>query len=273
MEPIEDFEKWEELLSKWIDSLNSRILSINSQLLDKLFEFIDKFDFQGGSLAQNMSVLLEMQTNLPLLIQNVGFTVLVGDLVSKMAESITKLEEYFGKVFFDFPQKGLEVTNTYQAALEAVRRSLTGEGVQQIYVSEIVKTLQFHVYSKSRKSDFREALKKILGEKGQPMKYFTTYTSDALYQYSRAYTDEVTKALGAQHYYYMGTRIKTTREFCNVRVGKAYTKAEVKEWAKKEWGGKIPGTNAQSIFMYAGGYNCRHRLLPISKELYERMAG
>lgn len=272
MEPIEELEKWEQTLSEWIDALRKRILGVNSVLLERIYEFIDRFDFKL-SLGENLTVLLAAQNTLPTLTQSAGFGVLVGELVGKIGESLGRLEEYFQKVFSNYPEKGAEVTNVFRTALEGVRRSLLGEGIQQNYVSEIVKTLQFHVYSKSQKSVFREALKRVLGENGQPIKYMTTYANDALYQFSRAYTEEMTKALGAKHYYYMGTRIKTTREFCNVRVGKAYTKAEVQAWAKREWSGKIPGTTAQSIMMYAGGYNCRHRILPISKEMYEAMGG
>lgn len=269
MDPIENLEEWEQALSEWMDALGIQIAAIGLEILNRLFEFIDKFDFDGQSVFQNMATLVEIQNALPTLIQGAGFVTVVGDLINKIAEALTKVEEYFTKTFFDFPQKGLEITNTYRAALETVRRSLLGEGLQQIYVSDIVKTLQFHVYSKSRKADFREALRKVLGENGQPMKYFKTYTSDALYQYSRAYTNEVTKALDAQYFYYMGTRIKTTREFCNARFGKVFKKSEVQAWAKQEWQGKIPGTNAQNITIYVGGYNCRHRLLPISEEVYK----
>ncbi len=269
MNPIETLEEWEEVLSEWMDALGIQISAIGFEILNRLFEFIDKFDFDGLSVAQNMSTLVEIQNALPTLIQGAGFVTVVGDLIAKIAEALTKVEEYFTKMFFDFPQKGLGITNTYRAALETVRRSLLGEGLQQIYVSDIVKTLQFHVYSKSRKADFREALRKVLGENGQPMKYFKTYTSDALYQYSRAYTNEVTKALDAQYFYYMGTRIKTTREFCNARAGKAFKRSEMQAWAEQEWQGKIPGTNAQNITIYVGGYNCRHRLLPISEEVYK----
>lgn len=272
MPPLDELEKWEALLSEWIAALRDRVLTINQELLSQIYTFIDKFDF-NLNLGQNLNILLEVQTALPVMIQSVGYRALVGELVKKIAESLTKLEDYFAKVFDNYSEKGTPITSAYRVALEQVRRSLLGEGLQQSYVSDIVKTLQYHVYSKSQKSVFREALKKVLGESGQPLRYVTTYSSDTLYQFSRAYTEEMTKALDTKYYYYMGTKIKPTRSFCNDRVGKAYRKSEVQGWAKLEWSGKIPGTTAQSIVMYVGGYNCRHRLLPISKEMYEQMRG
>lgn len=272
MLPLDELEKFEMLLSEWIADLPNKILTINAELLDKMNVFLDKFDF-SLNIGQNLNVLLEIQTALPMMLQSVGYVALINELVKKIDDSLTKLEGYFTNIFDNYPEKGTAITSAYRVALEQVRRSLLGEGLQQSYVTDIVKTLQFHVYSKSQKSVFREALKKVLGENGQPLRYVTTYSSDALYQFSRAYTEEITKALDTKYYYYMGTKIKTTRSFCRDRVGKAYKKSEVQGWAKLDWGGKIAGTNGQNIVMYVGGYNCRHRLLPISKEMYEQMTG
>lgn len=39
------------------------------------------------------------------------------------------------------------------------------------------------------------------------------------------------------------------------------------------WDGKMSGTNSTTIFSYAGGYNCRHKLYPVSEEQYNRAKG
>ncbi|WP_428662052.1 hypothetical protein [Runella sp.] len=272
MEELEELADWEDQLTKWLESLRQRILAINAVVLDGLYEFIDKVD-NTLSLGENLNVLLAAQFQLPRLIQSAGYGVMVNNLVTKIGETITKVDSYLNKVFNNQPDKIRKVTNTFTAALAKVRESLLGEGIQQGMVGEIVKTMQFHIYSKSTKTAFREALRKVLGNDGQVVKSLTTYSSYALYQYSRAYTLEVTKELDAQFYYYMGNRIETTREFCHHRHGKAFTKKQVLSWLKLDWKGKIPGTSILSIFMYVGGYNCRHRLIPISEEMFIRLGG
>lgn len=265
----EELEVWEKLLAEWLDKLPSEIAKLNQKLLEKLYAFIDRID-PALSLSENMGVLLQAQNQLPALIQSVGFGGIVLQLADKISDTLTKLEAYFKNVFGE-PEKIGQLTDVFRASLARVRSSLLGEGIGQGIVTELTKTLQYHVYSKSNKAVFRQALQKVLGVNGQPVRYLTTYASDTLYQFSRAYADEVTKELDAQYFYYMGTSIKTTRDFCGSRVGKVFTKTQVKDWAKLTWKGKIDGTTGQSIFMYAGGYNCRHRILPISKELYEKM--
>ncbi len=265
----EQLEAWEKLLVEWLDKLPLEIAKLNQVLLEKLYTFLDRID-PSLSLSENMGVLLQAQNQLPALIRSVGFGPIVTQIADKIGETLTKLETYFKNTFGESEKIG-QLTDVFRASLVRVRGSLLGEGITQGMVSELTKTLQYHVYSKSNKAIFRQALQNVLSVNGQPVRYLTTYASDTLYQFSRAYTDEVTKELDAQYFYYMGTSIKTTRDFCGGRVGKVFTKAQVKDWAKLTWKGKIEGTTGQSIFMYAGGYNCRHRILPISKELYEKM--
>ena len=271
MEELEELQAWEESLTKWLESLRNRILAVNAVVLENLSQFVDRID-NTLTLSENLTVLLDAQTRLPQLIQTAGFNGLVNGLVKKVGETISKLEVYFQKIFGD-NDKVRKVTDAFKNSIAMVRQSLLGEGVQQGMVSEIVKTLQFHIYSKSNKAVFRKALQQVLGSAGQPVKFVSTYSSDALYQFSRAYTQEVTKELDTQYFYYMGNRIETTREFCNARHGKAFTKKQVLSWLGLEWKGKIPGTTVQSIFMYVGGYNCRHRIIPISKEMFLYLGG
>jgi len=266
---MEELEVWEKLIAEWLGKLPSEIAKLNTVLLEKLYTFIDNID-PSLTLGENLTSLLQVQTQLPVLIQSVGFGIIVTQIADKIAETLTKLETYFQTVFGE-SEKTAALTDVFRASLARVRGSLLGEGISQALTTELVKTLQYHVYSKSTKAIFRQALGQVLGVNGQPVRYLTTYANDTLYQFSRAYTDEVTKGLDAQYFYYMGTSIKTTRDFCGSRVGKVFTKMQVKDWAKLDWKGKIQGTTAQSIFMYAGGYNCRHRILPISKELSEKM--
>lgn len=75
---------------------------------------------------------------------------------------------------------------------------------------------------------------------------------------------------------YVGGEMKTTRPFCLERDGNYYHRKEVEAWGdgKKttglslpssgEWGGRIDGTTASTIFSYRGGYNCRHLIMPVS---------
>jgi hypothetical protein len=75
---------------------------------------------------------------------------------------------------------------------------------------------------------------------------------------------------------YVGGTMKTTRPFCLERDGNYYHRKEIEAWGdgKKttglalpsagEWGGRIDGTSASTIFSYRGGFGCRHLIMPVS---------
>lgn len=92
-------------------------------------------------------------------------------------------------------------------------------------------------------------------------------TIDGLVTFSRNYINAMTKDFEAEWYFYEGPLRKTSRQFCESRAGKYYTKKQVESWAKLDWQGKKPGTTKQTIFSLAGGYNCYHLILPVPTEL------
>ena len=92
-------------------------------------------------------------------------------------------------------------------------------------------------------------------------------TIDGLVTFSRNYINAMTKDFEAEWYFYEGPLRKTSREFCESRAGKYFTKKQVESWAKLDWQGKKPGTTKQTIFSLAGGYNCYHLILPVPTEL------
>jgi len=80
----------------------------------------------------------------------------------------------------------------------------------------------------------------------------------------RSYTSAVSDEIGAEWFKYSGDTIESTRQFCEVRHNKFYYYKEIEGWADGNWDGKIPGTNDKTIFSTAGGYNCRHSIIPVS---------
>ena len=61
---------------------------------------------------------------------------------------------------------------------------------------------------------------------------------------------------------YAGSLIKDSRKWCVDHVGKTYTMEEIKEWENSSWKGKKEGNS----FVTRGGWNCRHRWLPIVED-------
>jgi hypothetical protein len=94
-----------------------------------------------------------------------------------------------------------------------------------------------------------------------------TYASTTFSTADRALANATYIDLGIEWYRYQGGEIDTTRPFCEERNGKYYHRSEIEGWAKKEWSGQIQGTNEQNIFVFAGGWNCRHSIVGVPKAL------
>lgn len=100
---------------------------------------------------------------------------------------------------------------------------------------------------------------------GKLLSYARTIADTSFSVFDRSYTEAIAKDLDVQWYFYAGGEIQTTRSFCCERSGHYYTKEEVESWGNLTWSGQIAGTNASTIFAYAGGWNCRHSILPVSE--------
>jgi hypothetical protein len=91
-----------------------------------------------------------------------------------------------------------------------------------------------------------------------------TLTADTMFAViDRSFTFAMGEALGIKKYLYAGGLISDSRPFCVARDGKIYTREEVRSWGRLgDWKGKIVGTDESTIFIYLGGYRCRHWLIP-----------
>lgn len=102
---------------------------------------------------------------------------------------------------------------------------------------------------------------------GRLLSYSRGIVKDSLFQYARAYQNSVTVDLKLEWFRYVGGLIDTSRPFCRDRNGGFFIQKEVESWASLEWAGKNNLTTESSIFVFCGGYNCNHQLIPVSEAI------
>ena len=134
-------------------------------------------------------------------------------------------------------------------------------------VNEIQKALTLGV----NKDKFRDKFRADFNNpnSGFAMRYYERFTRDLYFQFDRATAYALAKENGLNHAIYAGTLKDNTRDFCEERLNRVYTSEEIAKWNNKEWKGKhrlVP------VEFACGGYNCRHTLNYISKELAEVFA-
>lgn len=133
------------------------------------------------------------------------------------------------------------------------------------------------------RQDFEKQMKNFIegdGKLGVAERHIYTAIHDIYAQNDRIISKTYADELGLTHFLYTGDVIKTTRDFCLERVGKAFTKEEIERFGTSEdvYGGYTNKSKGEfqgkpdvyDPFADAGGYNCRHILRGITEEEYDR---
>lgn len=122
---------------------------------------------------------------------------------------------------------------------------------------------------------------------GRLTRHAKQISSDVFSISDRSYTFQVSNDLGIQFFFYSGGLLEPTknargtvtstgtREFCRHRNGKYYHREEIEDWVKGsgspspsgQWKGMIAGTNESTIFSNAGGWNCKHSIMPVGETI------
>ena len=134
--------------------------------------------------------------------------------------------------------------------------------------ADIARRIQNALIMGLNKDDFRRQFQRDFNDpnSGFAMQYYTRWTKDLFFQFDRATAKALANKLNLEHAVYAGTLKDNTREFCEERLNRVYTTDEIASWNKKEWKGK---NRTVPVELACGGYNCRHTLNYITKELAE----
>lgn len=107
---------------------------------------------------------------------------------------------------------------------------------------------------------------------GRLQQYAKQLAHDSFANSDRAFGSAVADELQLDFFLYAGDEIATTRCFCLSRHGKFYHRKEIAAWGRGEdvgdcgfpWKGMNEATDENTIFNYAGGYNCMHTIAGVS---------
>lgn len=269
---LEYYDEAEEVAETAVASLGTDLDEAQDEVLQGIINALAVLALTAGGLIQ------QTPENLRTLLQKVFPEI---DRILTNSPTIRKAFARYFKAFTKtsgliesyFTTQELNIGN-YKALTEVLTKrtadALLQNGVRGEFRKGILDIITTHITSGAPMAKLRTTLGDTLTDKSLS-KYTQQVANDAIYQYSRQYTDAITKDLELEHYFYKGTKIESTRGFCASKVGKAFTKAEVEAWASQEWSGKIAGTNRDTIKTNLGGYNCRHLLVPVTKSVYERL--
>lgn len=108
-----------------------------------------------------------------------------------------------------------------------------------------------------------EIQQKLIGltdKRGTPMSAHAKTLAETKYmEIDAAITKRKADEVDIDKFKYKGSLINDSREWCVAHRNDVLTLEEIEEWRDASWQGKAPG----DPFLMRGGYNCRHRWVPI----------
>lgn len=264
-------------------------------MLKEILSELKRLDTDGDTIkvtVKNLSVINSISKKLTRLILTDQYLNEVKDFVKTFNEVTVLQNEYWKSIEDTFTPKTLlkEIRNqTIQNTIEG----LTKAGIGANITTQIKAILKTNITTggsyEALTNQLREALTDTPKSDGVLSRYAKQITSDAINQYNRQYTQAASAGLGFSWFAYRNSDIKTTRCFCDAMTDKVYFHiTEVPDLLKgkglrcedKSTGKSIPipiydktglpqgmidGTNPENFFVYAGGYNCRHSIDPVTE--------
>lgn len=196
----------------------------------------------------------------------------VQEFLASFSSTQSIINNYFAASISDFAVNETLLKAIYQSGIDSTVENLLQSGMHTAFREPVIQLLKANVTGNSSIVSLRAELRRqILSNEetsGLLTRHVKRTASDALETFSRTYIQAVSDDLGIDRYIYAGIEIGSTRPFCAARVGKYFTKEEVEKMATLNWSGKNPATNKNTIMVYAGGFSCRHRWLPVTRETY-----
>ena len=255
--------------------MDEALPKVFAKLSDQVIDLASDLSLDPKDRARTLKELIKLKKDIAnTIITNAPYQLQVAEVI-KGFEMLAELSnEYITLAIGDFkPKKAL-----YEAILEAniatTKDALLGAGIRENFGTAIQEVLKDNIAGIGSRSELNKTLRKFIEGTPQDAPFLNRYikqtTNDAVMTFNSEYIQTIAEDLDVEHYYYQGTLIADSRPFCVSRAGRYFTTDEVKAWPNlKGWQGRMAGTNSSTIFIYRGGYNCRHQLWPVSKEQYD----
>jgi hypothetical protein len=268
-------------LSQLVNAAEGRyseaIVRIQDQLYRKLTGILKdlKTDSEGYILQtqDNRVILRTAESAFDDVIKNSVYQKAVEQTVGVVPDIDKLNEKYFETVSSNFKPYRNFIRSLQQQVIRDVNTYALNEGLIVNVKVPLNQILNQNINSGGSFSGMLNQLRThitgVEGGEGRLLRYSKTFLSDTLFNYSRAYQQAVTSDLGLEFYLYMGGltgakgKQKGSRDFCISRAGKYYHHKEIESWAELNWAGKNKDTTSSSIFILAGGHNCRHSIIPV----------
>lgn len=275
MNPSHLAEEIERIIIEAMDSYAIGVEAIEGRIANRLSLILKNLEIDSDGYiiqsALNRRVLYDAENLVYEILPGREFTGLVQEVIGIIPSLDESNIKYFEIISDKFTPNRVFINNLQKSTIQNIESTILQDGLQSQVKTPLVNILNQNVNTGGQFSGMlkqtREFIQGNQEMEGRITSYSRTFLRDALFNYSRAYQESVTNDLGLDWYLYSGGLIDKSREFCIARAGKYFHRSEIEKWANQDWQGKKAGTTESSIFIFAGGWNCTHSLIPIHESV------
>jgi hypothetical protein len=272
---LELIKKIQELQMAIEKRMDDALPKVFAKLSDQVIDLASNLSLDAKDRAKSLKEMIKLKKDISdTIVNNSLYQAQVAEVVAGFDQLAKLSNDYISVILDDFKPK----TELYKAILQSniatTKDALLGAGIRDNFGTAIQEVLKDNISGIGTRSELNKTLRKFIEgtdtEKAFLERYIKQTTNDSVMTFNAEYIQTIADDLDVEYYLYQGTIIADTRPFCEARSGRFFTKEEVQKWPNlKGWQGRMAGTNSTTIFIYRGGYNCRHQLWPVAKEQYE----
>ncbi len=271
----------QEIIQRKVDSLDSVPLAFitatekaQRQMLKEALDIISQMEMVNGNIiasAKNFALIEKLGYTLSQSLSSFYYSDGLHTYAKEMIKQAATTEQYFSVAFAGEFEKSPELQIVLNNSIRQTLSLFDTDAVQAVFIEPLKAQLGAIITSGSSMGEaIQNATDYIAGTPeldGRLVRYVKQTAYDGFAITDRQYTAAIAQQLKAEWYLYEGGVLKDSREFCVIRHGHYYHEKEIEKWANEQWAGKRAGTNASTIFVFAGGYNCKHSILPVSAKI------
>lgn len=250
-----------------------------SQASEDIYEYVSEFvsDLKrsktGGIAAsiENLRAIDKFKARLSRYIESSEYGQSVSAYIKEFSNNITIINTYYSTLITSYSPKINIQRLILEESASLTVDTLLQSGLSDKFITPVTRILKDSVVNGTSRTAASRVIKEFIIDNKELSKHVGRVSGDLITQFNSNYIQSISSDLGLSHYFYKGTKIATSRHLCERLAGKYYTEDELKTIinSSKPWAGMIPGTTWTTFPKYRGGYNCRHYLIPVSKELYD----
>lgn len=265
------------------DKFISDTQKAEKKIISGILDTINQLEIKDGFIVKskaNLTAIAQIASDIKSVVLQSDYVQSVKEFIGEFDTQAELTDKYFDKILTDAPA----ATSYADAVLELSKKQTVNYLLQApmdaAFITPIEDLLTTNIQAGASFTqtikDIRDFAEGQADGGGKLVQYSKQIAYDSFAVSDRTYLSERAEALGFEWYIYSGGELPTTRKFCEVRHGKYYHKKEIELWVTdsgseesnpkphREWDGMFPGTNKQTVFDLAGGFNCRHIIAPVS---------